>query len=150
MSEGSLGEECDWKEPLDRARTGWLLPQGKGVWGPARGSILLLPHPHPHPSWGASCGAAGKGRRKETQASGEAENPRATLKLPGRGQAPPLRRGAEQRQVGRQGRERGRKTARLAWHQALLLRWGIAGVRCRLPGAEKTPGIHGAESGSGR
>ena len=47
MSEGSLGEECDWKEPPDRARTGWLLPQGKGVWGQARGSILLRPTPIP-------------------------------------------------------------------------------------------------------
>lgn len=69
MSEGSLGEKCDWKEPLDRARTGWLLRQGKGFWGLARGTILL--RPHPQPSWGASFGAAGKGRRKETQAPGE-------------------------------------------------------------------------------
>lgn len=150
MSEGSLGEKCDWKELLDRARTGWLLRQGKGFGGPARRTILLRPHPHPHPSWGASWGTAGKGRRKETQAPGEDENPRATLKPPGRGRAPLYRCRIVQRQVwGSQGRERGRKTAGLTWHQGLLLRWGAAGVRCRLTGAEQTPGIHGAESGSG-
>ena len=64
MSEGSLGEECDWKEPPDRARTGWLLPQGKGVWGQARGSILLRPTPIPTPAGEPVVGQLGRGEEK--------------------------------------------------------------------------------------
>ena len=109
MSEGSLGEKCDWKELLDRAWTGWLLRQGKGFGEPARGTILLRPHPHPHPSWGASWGTAGKGRRKETQAPGEDENPRATLKPPGRGRAPLYRWDSAEAGVGQSGQREGSK-----------------------------------------
>lgn len=58
MSEGSLGEKCDWKEPLDRARTGWLLRQGKGFWGLARGTILLRPY------WEPVLGQLGRGEEK--------------------------------------------------------------------------------------
>lgn len=53
--------KCDWKELLDRARTGWLLRQGRGSQKGLARTVLLRPHPSPAE---ASFGAAGKGRRK--------------------------------------------------------------------------------------